>query len=247
MKRTLLISALILIALTLNLRLDAQVFGKKKADKTDAGSKLPHFTNNLDSVSYILGADIAKNLEKNEIGVNREMFFRGFSDHQSQCDTAISEAEIMKVMTAWQSELGSRKQKAAEGRSSENLKAGEAFLAENAKKEGVVVTPSGLQYKVITEGSGASPKDGDEVKVDYTGTLIDGTVFDSSRERGEPVEFPINRVIPGWTEALKMMKVGSRYMLYIPANLGYGNRAMGSIPEGSTLIFDVELLEFEHK
>ncbi len=121
--------------------------------------------------------------------------------------------------------------------------AGSAFLAENAKKDGVQQTESGLQYQIIKEGDGAKPKATDRVKVHYHGTLTDGTVFDSSVERGEPVEFPVTGVIPGWVEALQMMPVGSKWKLFIPSDLAYGDRATGSIPAGSTLIFEVDLLE----
>jgi FKBP-type peptidyl-prolyl cis-trans isomerase len=128
-------------------------------------------------------------------------------------------------------------------KSAEAKIAGEAFLAENKSKEGVKTTETGLQYRVITAGGGTLPLDGDKVKVHYTGKLIDGTVFDSSVERGEPAEFLTNQVIPGWTEALKMMPVGSKYELVIPAALAYGDRSTGPIPAGSTLVFEVELLD----
>jgi FKBP-type peptidyl-prolyl cis-trans isomerase len=126
-----------------------------------------------------------------------------------------------------------------------NLKAGEAFLAANAKKEGVKTTASGLQYKVIKAGTGASPKPTDIVKVHYTGTLVDGTVFDSSVQRGEPATFPVNGVIPGWTEALQLMKVGDKWQLVIPSKLAYGEQGPRAIGPNSTLIFDVELLGIE--
>ena len=126
-----------------------------------------------------------------------------------------------------------------------NLKAGEAFIAANAKKEGVKTTASGLQYKVIKTGTGASPKLTDTVKVHYHGTLIDGTVFDSSVQRGEPVTFPVNGVIPGWTEALQLMKVGDKWQLVIPAKLAYGEDGSGPIGPNSVLIFEVELLDIE--
>jgi FKBP-type peptidyl-prolyl cis-trans isomerase FklB len=121
---------------------------------------------------------------------------------------------------------------------------GEAFLAANAKKDGVTTTASGLQYKVIKSGTGATPTASDQVKVDYTGTLIDGKVFDSSVQRGQPAVFPVGQVIPGWTEALQLMKVGDKWQLFIPAKLAYGDRgAGGAIPPNSALIFEVELLD----
>jgi FKBP-type peptidyl-prolyl cis-trans isomerase len=126
-----------------------------------------------------------------------------------------------------------------------NLKAGEAFLAENAKKEGVKTTASGLQYKVIKSGTGPSPKPTDVVKVQYHGTLIDGTVFDSSVRRNQPATFTVNGVIPGWTEALQLMKVGDKWKLFIPAKLAYGEQGSGPIGPNIVLIFDVELLGIE--
>jgi peptidylprolyl isomerase len=127
-----------------------------------------------------------------------------------------------------------------------NLEKGSAFLAENSKKEGVTTTASGLQYEVLQSGSGEThPTASSTVRVHYHGTLIDGTVFDSSVERGETISFPLNRVIPGWTEGVKLMKVGDKFRFYIPSNLGYGNRSAGKIPAGSTLIFDVELFEIQ--
>jgi peptidylprolyl isomerase len=127
-----------------------------------------------------------------------------------------------------------------------NLEKGSAFLAENSKKDGVKSTASGLQYEVLQSGSGDShPSASSTVRVHYHGTLIDGTVFDSSVERGETISFPLNRVIPGWTEGVQLMKVGDKFRFYIPSNLGYGNRSAGKIPAGSTLIFDVELFEIK--
>ena len=129
-------------------------------------------------------------------------------------------------------------------KATENTAKGAAYLAENAKKEGVQATASGLQYKVITAGTGKSPRATDVVEVNYEGKLIDGTVFDSSYERGEPIEFPLNQVIAGWTEGVQLMKEGGKATLYIPANLGYGAQGVpGTIPPNSTLIFDVELIE----
>jgi peptidylprolyl isomerase len=127
-----------------------------------------------------------------------------------------------------------------------NLEKGSAFLAENSKKDGVKTTASGLQYEVLQSGNGEThPTAGSTVRVHYHGTLIDGTVFDSSVERGETISFPLNRVIPGWTEGVQLMKVGDKFRFFIPSNLGYGDRGAGKIPAGSTLIFDVELFEIQ--
>ncbi|WP_300949557.1 FKBP-type peptidyl-prolyl cis-trans isomerase, partial [Phocaeicola sartorii] len=144
-----------------------------------------------------------------------------------------------------QSKAEAIKEKATEAQFAENKAAGEKFLAENAKKEGVKTTPSGLQYKVIKEGNGAIPTDSSKVKVNYKGTLIDGTQFDSSYDRKEPTTFKANQVIKGWTEALTMMPVGSKWELYIPQDLAYGSREAGQIKPFSTLIFEVELVDIE--
>ena len=165
----------------------------------------------------------------------------------AKTDTLFTKEQIGQIMQAWQQAMSTKKMAQSEQENTKNVKAGNDFLAANKLKEGVIETASGLQYKIIKEGTGLSPHDSDMVSVHYTGTLIDGTKFDSSRDRGEPIEFPVNGVIPGWTEALKLMKPGAQYMLYIPAKLGYGDKATGPIPAGSTLIFDVELLEFENK
>lgn len=142
--------------------------------------------------------------------------------------------------------MAKRDQKTTQASAAEKAK-GEAFLNTNRAAEGVKETPSGLQYKVITEGGGDSPSSEDVVEVHYTGKLLDGTVFDSSVERGQPVKFPLNGVIPGWTEGLQLMKPGAKYILYIPSSLAYGDRGTGPIPGGATLIFEVELLSIEKK
>ena len=220
---------------------------KKKSQKGEVAATTLVFASSNDTISYIIGADIAHSFAKNSLELNTEMVFKGFADAQSKTDTIFTQEQIGAIMMAWQQEMSAKKQACSAQEISKNAKIGEEFLAANKQKEGVIELPSGLQYKVIKEGTGDSPDDNDMVSVHYTGTLIDGTVFDSSRESGEPIEFPVNGVIAGWTEALKLMKPGSQYMLYIPAKLAYGDKKTGPIPEGSTLIFDVELLEFEKK
>jgi FKBP-type peptidyl-prolyl cis-trans isomerase FklB len=201
--------------------------------------------NNNDTISYIIGTEVAHNFAQNAMNVNKDLFFKGFSDAQAKCDTLFTQEQIGAIMMAWQQEMMAKKSAQDEMEVAKNVKAGEEFLAANKTKPGVIELPSGLQYKVIKEGAGESPSDTDMVTVHYTGTLINDSVFDSSRERGEPIQFPVNGVIAGWTEALKLMKPGAQYMLYIPAKLAYGDKKTGPIPAGSTLIFDVELLKFE--
>ncbi|MFC3852527.1 FKBP-type peptidyl-prolyl cis-trans isomerase [Salinispirillum marinum] len=201
---------------------------------------------NLETVteqtSYYFGLDLGSNLAQ-QVGQDRidvESVILGLRDGLSQLEPRLTMDEIRTAVMALQQEL----QQEQEGRVSEMRQAGDTFLAENATKEGVMVTPSGLQYEVITAGAGgASPEATDTVRVHYHGTLIDGTVFDSSVTRGEPVEFPLNGVIPGWTEGVQLMSEGDKYRFYIPSDLGYRDQAVGSIPPFSVLVFEVELLE----
>ena len=204
----------------------------------------PDLTNPKQKTSYAIGLDIATSLKRQDIDVDVKALNAGIADGLAG-KPALTEAEQKAVIMDLQKSAMARaeeKQKAAAGK---NLKAGEDFLAANAKKEGVKTTASGLQYKVIKSGAGPSPKSTDTVKVHYTGTLIDGTVFDSSVQRGTPATFPVNGVIPGWTEALQLMKVGDKWQLVIPAKLAYGEKGPGFIGPNSTLIFDVELLGIE--
>ena len=249
MKKYILFAVIMVLVASVTTQSYAQKKEKKKKSKKGEVAVVagPAFATNNDTVSYIIGADIAHSFAKNSLDLNKEMVFKGFNDAQAKADTVFSQEQIGAIMTAWQQELSAKKMALAEQEMTKNVKAGEDFLAANKLKEGVVELQSGLQYKVIKEGAGESPDDNDMVSVHYTGTLLDGTVFDSSRERGEAIEFPVNGVIPGWTEALKMMKPGAQYMLYIPAHLAYGDKRTGPIPEGSTLVFDVELLSFEKK
>lgn len=182
----------------------------------------------------IFGGDSTQSLSK-------ENFLAGFiSTLQKKNTTGLDEANAYV-----QTKAEAIKEKATEKQYAENKAAGEKFLAENASKEGVKTTPSGLQYKIIKEGTGAIPTDSSKVKVNYKGTLIDGTEFDSSYERNEPTTFRANQVIKGWTEALTMMPVGSKWELYIPQDLAYGSRDAGKIKPFSTLIFEVELVGIE--
>lgn len=194
--------------------------------------------NEIDSMSYAVGMNVAASLKAGGIDtLNYEVFKEALKDVIQYDHTALEGKESNEIVQTYIA-----KAKAAE------LAAvtveGTAFLAANATKKGVKVLPNGLQYKVITEGNGLKPIDGQTVKTHYSGTLINGKKFDSSYDRGQPASFGVNQVIPGWTQALKMMPVGSKWELYIPQELAYGERAMGAnIPAYSTLIFTIELLE----
>jgi FKBP-type peptidyl-prolyl cis-trans isomerase FkpA len=174
--------------------------------------------------------------------LDKEAIMKGFKDGMAN-DLAFTTQEIQEFAQAGEAQLQAKQQAFAEKASEENIAKGIEYLAENAKRDGVITTDSGLQYEILTEGTGVNPKAEDTVKVHYKGTLIDGTEFDSSYSRGEPAEFPLNRVIAGWTEGVQLMKEGGKFRFYIPSDLAYGSRSMGVITPNSTLIFDVELLE----
>ena len=199
--------------------------------------------NDLEKTSYAIGVDIGRSFKLQGAAINADMLAQGMKDAMSGAALAMSDSACEASVMKFQEALASRQSERAAMASSENRKAGEAFLTENKTKPGVVALPSGLQYKVIKEGTGAKPKASDEVTVHYTGTLLNGKKFDSSVDRGEPTTFPLTRVIKGWTEGLQLMTVGSKYQFFIPSDLAYGERQMGpDIAPGSTLIFEVELL-----
>ena len=185
------------------------------------------FKSEKDKVSYSIGLDIGNNFKRQAIDIDAEALAAGIKDAISASKPLLTENEVKEVMTAFQKGLAAKQAEKMKVIGEKNSKEGETFLAENKKKEGVKTTASGLQYKVITPGKGPMPKDTDTVSVNYRGTLIDGTEFDSSYKRGEAVSFPVNGVIKGWTEALQMMKVGSKWQLFIPSNLAYGDRGAG--------------------
>ncbi|MDH5527057.1 MAG: FKBP-type peptidyl-prolyl cis-trans isomerase [Nitrospirota bacterium] len=200
----------------------------------------------LDSVSakvnYTIGLQVGQGLKADGLEVNVAAFTQGVQDAVAGGDPKLTEEQMREAMMAFQEEQMALMAKAAE----ENSAAGAAFLAENKKKKGVETTDSGLQYRVITKGKGKKPAATDRVTVHYKGTLIDGTEFDSSYGRGEPTTFPVNGVIPGWVEALQLMREGATWELYIPSELAYGPRGSGAmIPPNSTLVFKVELLKVE--
>lgn len=214
------------------------VFGCQQAPEVNEIVPADH----LDSNSYALGVQLGNTFRTQFVEVNAELIAAGIRDAIAE-KPLITEDELRIAMQNLQVEASKKGETESVKQADSNKKVGKSFLEQNASKEGVKTTASGLQYKVIVEGSGAKPTPANTVRVHYTGTLLDGKVFDSSHQRKEPVEFPLGNVIPGWVEGLQLMSVGSKYMLYIPSQLAYGDGAgSGPIPAGSTLIFEVELL-----
>jgi len=210
-----------------------------------SAEEAPKLANQKDKVSYSIGMDIGNNLKRQSLDVDADMLARGLKDALSGGETLLSDEEARETLAALQQEL---REKALERRKQDaekNKKEGEAFLAENGKKEGVISLPSGLQYKVIRSGNGASPKPTDTVETNYRGTFIDGNEFDSSYKRGQTAVFPVNGVIAGWTEALQRMKIGDKWQIFVPPELAYGERGAGPIGPNATLIFDVELVSIK--
>jgi FKBP-type peptidyl-prolyl cis-trans isomerase FklB len=203
-----------------------------KLQKTSADLKTEN-----DKVSYSLGVMMGNNLKKSGVDtINEVALAAAISDVYSSGELKVSEDSAKQILDAYFEKLREQKKQKSQDEA-------KSFLEENKKKEGVMVLPSGLQYQIVKEGNGPKPALNDQVTVHYTGKLLNGTVFDSSVERNEPATFPVSGVIPGWTEALQLMPVGSKWNLFIPSELAYGERgAGGSIPPNSTLIFEVELL-----
>ncbi len=196
----------------------------------------------IDTVSYSLGVSIGQSIKSQGLDtINPDAFVRAIQDVFDQDSLLVSNEQANQLLNTYFQGLHTRK-------TEKNAKEGQAFLAANKNKEGVKTTASGLQYKVLKEGTGPSPAATDTVVVHYTGTLIDGTKFDSSLDRGQPLVYPANQLIPGWTEALQLMKVGSKWQLFIPSELAYGERGAGQqIGPNSTLIFEMELLGIGEK
>ncbi len=199
--------------------------------------------NKQDSTSYAIGVSIGKNMKMQDLPVNPAMVAAGMRE-AFEGKEQLTEEQMNSILQVFQLEMSERMQQQQAKKGSENLAKAEKFLNENKTKPGVMTTASGLQYRVITEGSGKKPTVSSTVKVHYTGTLIDGTKFDSSIDRGQPAEFGLNGVIPGWTEALQLMSVGSKYIVYLPPHLAYGEQgAGGAIGPNEALIFEIELLD----
>ena len=234
----------------------AQTSGAAKTGQA-AGAKRPAATavplkSPKEKASYAIGQNVGKglrsNLQKDDVEVDSSSLARGFRDAIAGNKSLLTDEESKAALTALATEVRAKQQIKLEQISAVNKKEGEAFLAANKTKEGVIALPSGLQYKVEKEGNGPKPTVADSVTCNYRGTLIDGKEFDSSYKRGQPLTIPVSGVIKGWTEAMQLMPVGSKWQIFIPPDLGYGNQAMGQdIQPGSTLIFEVELLSIAPK
>lgn len=201
-----------------------------------------------DKASYAMGMNMGRNLHKNAVDIDPNILLRGLKDGLAGNKGLLTDQEAQAALTALQKEVQMAQQEKAKLAGAGNRKIGDEFLAANKTKDGVVALPSGLQYKILTAGTGPTPTATDTVVCNYRGTLINGTEFDSSYKRGQPATFAVGGVIKGWTEALQLMPVGSKWQLFVPADLAYGDQARGAeIVPGSTLIFEVELMSIQTK
>jgi FKBP-type peptidyl-prolyl cis-trans isomerase FklB len=222
----------------------------KKAATPAKSATATALTTRTQKFSYALGMDIGSkvgpSLKKQSVEVDPNLVSQGLKDAMAGAKTRLTEQEAQAVLTEVQSEVNKQRQEKAQKAAAANKSEGEAFLAANKAKEGVVTLPSGLQYKILKEGTGPKPTPSDTVACNYRGTLINGTEFDSSAKHGEAAKFGVGQVIKGWTEALQLMPVGSKWQLFVPSSLAYGERgAGGDIGPDATLIFEVELLSIE--
>jgi len=214
------------------------------AHAQDKPAAAPKLKTTVEKASYAIGVNIGRDLKQNGIEVSSQLLTKGLIDAFSDGKLLLTDDEMRMAITTLQKEMTTKREAKRAIDAEKNLAVGKAFLVTNKGQPGVKTLKSGLQYKVIKAGKGTSPKATDQVKTHYEGRLINGKVFDSSYKRGEPATFPVNGVIKGWTEALQLMKPGSQWELYVPAELGYGARGAGAnIGPNSTLIFKVELLE----
>ncbi len=225
----------------------------KKTATAAKSAEPPALTTRKDKFSYALGMNIGSglgaNLKRQSVEVDWNLVSQGLKDSAAGSKTRLTDDEAKAVLTEVQNELQKQQQEKMKVASEKNKTEGEAFLAANKSKEGVVTLPSGLQYKILNAGTGPKPAASDSVVCNYRGTLINGTEFDSSYKRGQPATFGVSQVIKGWTEALQLMPVGSKWQLFIPSNLAYGERGepRGGIEPNATLIFEVELLSIQDK
>ena len=196
-----------------------------------------------DKLSYSIGADLGKNFKTQGIDINPEALAKGMQDGMSGTQLILTEQQMKDVLNKFQKDLMAKRSSEFNKKSEENKTKGEAFLAANKAKPGIVTLPSGLQYKIVEAGTGSKPGKSDTVTVEYTGTLIDGTVFDSTEKTGKPASFQVSQVIPGWTEALQLMPAGSTWEVFVPASLAYGSRSVGGpIGPNETLVFKIHLI-----
>jgi FKBP-type peptidyl-prolyl cis-trans isomerase len=221
--------------------------GTVKAPTSNSPSAIVLETNK-DKASYAIGISIARRLQKSGLEVDTAIFMRGMKDALAGDKLLLTDEEAQAAITEFQKEASGKQEAKMKIAGDENMKEGSAFLAANKSKEGVITLPSGLQYKVEKQGTGSKPLPTDTVECNYRGTLIDGKEFDSSYKRGQSATFPVGGVIKGWTEVLQLMPVGSKYQVFIPADLGYGPRGAGAdIGPNATLIFEIELLSIKGK
>jgi FKBP-type peptidyl-prolyl cis-trans isomerase FklB len=205
-------------------------------------------TTQKDKLSYAIGMNIGESMKKDSLDVDPNVLLRGLKDGMAGGKTQMTDEQARAIMTDLRTQMTKKKETEMQQAGASNKQAGQQFLAANKSKDGVVTLPSGLQYKILKEGTGPKPTSTDTVSVNYRGTLLNGTEFDSSYKRNEPATFPVSRVIKGWTEALQLMPVGSKWQVYIPSDLAYGERGAGAdIGPNSTLIFDIELLSIQAK
>jgi FKBP-type peptidyl-prolyl cis-trans isomerase FklB len=227
----------------------AVVFGMVMMANTVLASETSELTTPKEKASYAIGMEMGNSLTKNGIDINPDLLTKAIKDVLTGQKTQLTDQEAGSILTDLQKEMQGKRQEKMKALGEKNKIEGEAFLAENTKKAGVKTLPSGLQYKVITEGKGKSPSATDTVTVQYTGRLVDGTEFDSSSKRGQAATFAVNGVIKGWTEALQLMQEGSKWQLFLPSNLAYGETGTvgGPIGPNAALIFDVELVSLQAK
>lgn len=217
----------------------SNLFAQQKEEKPKLNSK-------KEKLSYTIGVDFGKNIKQQKIDLDTKYIFEGMNNAMSDAKFLLTEDEMIEVMRTFQQEMVEGQQKLVDELKTKNLEEGRQFLTKNALKDGIKVLPSGLQYKIIVNGKGKKPSATDTVIAHYKGTLIDGSVFESTYDKNDPAEFPLNVLIKGWSEALQLMSEGSKWQLFIPANLGWGEKGTGQfIGPNSTVIFEVELLKIK--